>query len=141
MLEKKANTIDKYKQKLLATQGLEKDNEVLRGELEEMKLHSQDLEQKTQLFASLQKRINEYEHTLPKIDRDCHDLSVMVRQLKSDNETLTQRLHSADEEHARDLETISDLTEKKQGLDSPRQLGAKSGNGLESELDMSRGYV
>ena len=122
-----------------ATQGLEKDNETLRGELEEMKLHIQDSEQQTQLIASLQKRIHEYEHTLPKIDRDCHELSVMVRQLKIDNEALTQQCHLVSEQQARDHETIADLTEKKQSLDSSRSSGTKPFNGLESELER-RGY-
>ncbi|MCJ1250017.1 hypothetical protein MMC30_007243 [Trapelia coarctata] len=136
-LAKKANTLDKYKQKLQASQGLEKENQLLRGELEEVRQQYQETEQIRQELAGLERAIEEYKRILSKTEQDCHDLQVMKKQLEFNNATLAQRCEQADGQHLRDEQIIADLQAKSQTLDSTRSSGIGPVGGLDAELENS----
>ena len=133
-LAKKANTIDKYKQKLLASQGLEKENEQLRGEIEEIRQSAKDTANDQQQLAGLQLTIDEYKRTLPRIEQDCHELQMMKKQLEFDNSTLAQRWEEANEQHDRDQETIAELSDKLRDIESGQLSPMGAYGGLDAEL-------
>ena len=127
-LAKKANTVDKYKQKLQASQNLEKENQRLQSELDDLREGHQNADQSKQQIAGLQLAVEEYKRILPKIEQDRHELQMMKRQLEFDNATLAQRCEAANELHAKDQETIADLMGKT-GSARP------SSEGLDAELE------
>ncbi|KAI9880472.1 MAG: hypothetical protein M1830_002824 [Pleopsidium flavum] len=136
-LAKKANTIDKYKQKLQAGQNLEKENRYLRAELDELRQQWKDVDMGQQKTAGLQLAIDEYKRILPKIEQDRHELQMMKRQLEFDNAALAQRWETANEQQARDRETISDLTDKIREVESGQVSAFLPSGGLEEELSKS----
>jgi len=132
-LAKKANTVDKYKTKLQAAQNFEKENKHLQQEIEELQQRWKDVEIDQRKTAGLQQTIDEYRRILPKIEQDRVELQRMKKQLELDNATLAHRWDAANEQQARDRETISDLNEKIHDMESGQVLTAPSG-GLEQEL-------
>jgi chromosome segregation ATPase len=84
--------------------------------------------------AGLQLAIDEYKRILPKIEQDRHELQMMKRQLELDNATLIQRWETANEQQARDRETISDLTDKVREVESGQVSTILPSGGLEEEL-------
>ncbi|MCJ1368402.1 hypothetical protein MMC16_007544 [Acarospora aff. strigata] len=137
-LAKKANTIDKYKQKLQTAQNLEKDNMHLRTELDELHLRLKELETGQHKTAGLQLTIDEYKRILPKIEQDRVELQMMKKQLEFDNATLAHRWESANKQQARDQELIGDLTDKIREMESGQVLvPAPVSGGLEEELSKS----
>ena len=139
-LAKKANTVERYKQKLQASQILEKENQAVRGELQEALQQLKDVEQAKQQISGLNLAIEEYKRILPKIEQDRHELQMMKKQLEFDNATLAQRWETANEQHARDQETIAILEDKAKYLESTRSQGPVKPAGLALELDESRSH-
>ena len=135
---KKANTIDKYKQKLQANQNLENENHVLLDELEELRQQLKVADQARQQVAGFQLAIEEYKRILPKIEQDRHELQMMKKQLEFDNATLAQRWEIANEQQARDRDMIANLENKTRDVDSPETPGFDKVGGLDSELEKSR---
>ena len=121
-----------------ASQGLEKENQLLRGELEEVRQQYQETEQIRQQLAGLERAVEEYKRILSKTEQDCHDLQVMKKQLEFNNATLAQRCEQADAQHLRDEQMIADLHTKSQTLDSPRSSDIGLIGGLDAELDNTK---
>lgn len=109
---KKANTVEKYKQKLQASQDLQKHNTDLREELEEIRGRFNVADEERQKIAGLQLRINEYEKILPSLEQDRHELQLMKKQLEIENVELTHRWNAINEQHGLAQESIADLNEK-----------------------------
>ncbi|MCJ1314473.1 hypothetical protein MMC25_008155 [Agyrium rufum] len=114
-LSKKANTVDKYKQKLQTTQALEKENQSLRFELEDLKQTASSDDQSQQQVAGLQLAIEEYKRILPKIEQDRHELQMMKRQLEFNNAALVGRIESSEAQSARDQEKVAELQKGRGG--------------------------
>ena len=127
-LAKKANTVDKYKQKLQASQNLEKENQRLHSELDDLRDSYQNADQSRQQIAGLQLAVEEYKRILPKIEQDRHELQMMKRQLEFDNATLAQRCEAANELHLKDQELMADLMGKTSNAKA-------SGDVLDAELE------
>ncbi|KAL9120222.1 MAG: hypothetical protein Q9187_003224 [Circinaria calcarea] len=137
-LAKTANAVKKYKQKLQASSNLEKENQTMRDELEDLRQQLKNAEQTRQQVAGLQLAVDEYKRILPKIEQDRHELQMMKKQLEFDNVALAQRWEVANEQHAKDQETIADLQDRAQIVASPNSpyLGTKGR--LETELEDGR---
>jgi protein HOOK3 len=129
-LARKANALDKYKQKALAAQDLEKDYNLLRGEHEELRNHVKDSDEWKKKVAGLEGMVAEYRKILPRLESEHHELQMMKKTLEYDTTSLAQKLENADAQHVRDLETIADLKEKSMHS----RLSMDFGN-LEAELE------
>lgn len=133
-LAKKANTAERYKQKLEASQNLQKENLGLREELNEVREQLGSAQSARDRVAGLEVAIEEYQRTLPKIEQDRHELQIVKQHLEFDNDALAQRCEAANEQIARDKETIANLTDKLRDVDGHRKLDSINGNGLAVEL-------
>ena len=139
-LARKANTIDKYKQKLKTAQNLEKENQTLRGELDETRQLLIDAQQASQQVTGLEKTIEEYKRILPKVEEDRHDAQMMKKQLEFDNAALAKRCEQAREAHAKDQETIADLLEKVRAPESLPSPTISAREGLQNEIEHSQSH-
>lgn len=106
----------------------------MRGELDEVRQTSNEDNQLKQKITHLELAVDEYRRILPKIEQDRHELQMMKKQLELDNKALLRKYEAVNEQHARDQETIADLMDKTQGLDSPRTPGGNVDSGLDAEL-------
>lgn len=133
-LAKKANTAERYKQKLEASQNLQKENAGLREELSEMHEQLRSAQSCRDRVAGLEVAIEEYQRTLPKIEQDRHELQIVKQHLEFDNDALAQRCEAANEQIALDKETIANLTDKLRVFDGHRKSDSVNGKGLAIEL-------
>ncbi|MCJ1285315.1 hypothetical protein MMC26_004655 [Xylographa opegraphella] len=134
---RKANTVDKYKQKALASSDLERQNQLVRGEVDEIREQLKEYEEAAKQVTALKKTITEYETILPRVEQDRHDLKHKMRQLEIDNAELSKRCDAAAAQHAKDQDRIIDLMEGPIGLDSPRTSGPNGLGPLDEELETS----
>ena len=138
---RKANTADKYKQKALASSDLEKQNQLVRGEVDEIREQLKEYEEAAKQVAALKKTITEYETILPRVEQDRHDLKHKMKQLEYDNAELSKQIDAATAQHAKDQDRIIDLMDGTSGLDSPRSSGIKGLGPLDEELESSETSV
>ena len=118
----------------MAYQNVEKENQLLRGELDELRQTSNLDNQLKQKITQLELAVDEYRRILPKIEQDRHELQMMKKQLEFDNKALLRKYEAVNEQHARDQETIADLMDKTQGLDLLSTPGGNVDSGLDAEL-------
>lgn len=116
--------MERYKQKLQASQALQKDNTDLREELEEVRGRFDAADEERKIVAGLQLRIKEYEKILPTLEQDRHELQLMKKELEFENIDLAQRWNAANEQHALDQENIADLSDKLE--DTQRRISSSS---------------
>ena len=134
---RKANTAEKYKQKLQAGNDLQKDNIDLREQLEEVREENEAAKKAQQQVASFQLAVEEYRRVLPKIEQERHELQMMKKQLEFDNATLKQRCDKSSEQHKQDQATIAGLNERLRLFDpdtTPSTQSARESGDLDSEL-------
>ena len=136
-LARKANTVDKYKQKAQASLDLEKQNQLVRGEVEEIREQLKDYEEAANQIAGLKKALEEYEVLLPRVEQDRHDLQLVKGKLEVDNADLRRRCEAAIEQHAKDQDRIIDLMAGPIGIDSPRISEPNGLGSLDEELETS----
>lgn len=111
-LARKANTAEKYKQKLQAGSDLQKENLGLRDELAELRQEYERTKQARTQVAGLQLAVDEYKRVLPKIEQERHELQMMKKQLEFDNAALAQRCDTAHGQYKRDQVTIASFNER-----------------------------
>lgn len=133
-LARKANTAERYKQKLQASQSLEKENSELREELNEVREQLKFAQSARKLVAGLEVENEEYKRTLPKIEQDRHELQIVKQHLELDNSTLVRRCELAEEQHARDEERIASLSVELRNIDISRRSDTSEDKGLDAEL-------
>lgn len=131
---RKANTADRYKQKLQASQTLEKENAELREELNEVREQLKSAQSARKLVAGLEVENEEYKRTLPKIEQDRHELQIVKQHLELDNSTLARRCELAEEQHARDEERIASLSVELRNIHISRRSETSEVKGLDAEL-------
>ena len=136
-LAKKANALDKYKQKLQANQDLEYENRELRSEIEELRLQSKAEGEDRQRAQGLEMTMQQYRKTIEQVEQDYSELQTMKRRLELDNAALTQRWESMTEQQSRDAEVISDLQEKLRELETGAGPRLEDSGNLERELKES----
>lgn len=133
-LARKANTAERYKQKLQASQSLEEENSELREELNEVREQLKSAQSARKLVAGLEVENEEYKRTLPKIEQDRHELQIVKQHLELDNSTLARRCELAEEQHARDEERIASLSVELRNIDISRRSDTSEDTGLDAEL-------
>lgn len=133
-LAKKANTVDKYKQKLQTSQDLEKDNELLRAEMEDIRQNTKSAGDIQEQLDNLQQTVDEYKEILPRIEQDRHELQMMKSQLEIDNAALAEKWEAANEQHTRDQDTIEELKVEFKNTESGAPSSVGAAGGLEAEL-------
>lgn len=134
---KKANLAERYKKKLQATQDLQKQYEDLVEEFNEVRQQFSIADKDRQQVAGLLQANEEYKRILPKIEQDRHELQMMKKQLEFDNAALAQRWDDANEQHARDQESIATLTDKLGDYELSQASKSIESNGLASEIEKS----
>ncbi|KAI9844517.1 MAG: hypothetical protein M1838_002165 [Thelocarpon superellum] len=136
-LAKKANALDKYRQKLQATQELEHENRELRTEIEEIRLQSKLADEDRQRAQGLEMTVEQYRQTIERVEQDYSELQTMKRRLELDNAAFAERWETANEQQARDSEMIVELQEKVRELESGAVPGLEENGSLENELNNS----
>lgn len=132
---KKANAAERYKQKLQDTQDLQKRHTDLLEELDEVRQHFKVAEKARQEIPGLHLALEEYKKILPKIEQDRHDLQIMKKHLEFDNDALAKRCSSANEQHARDQQSIAELTNKLADCELRQGSTSIDREGLKSEIE------
>ena len=133
-LAKKANAAEKYKQKILASQDLQKENSELRQELMEIRQLYQGAEKARQQVPGLQRAVEDYKQVLEKVEQEHYELQRMKKQLEFDNKALASRWDEANARHIRDQESIADLSNKLRTMGESSSPSAREDGGLETEL-------
>ena len=127
---RKANTVDRYKQKLEAMQIVEKEAQELRAQLEDMRQQADRTEEHSQ---GLEMTIEKYRQTLETIEQQNYELQTVKRQFELENKLLTERSENLVEENAHSANIISSLQEKLSELEARK--GSKDENAdLQSQL-------
>ena len=133
-LAKKANTLDKYKQKLQSIQDLESENRQLHSEVEELRQQTREADNNREDSVGLQLMVEQYRRTISKVEQDYSDLQIVKRRLEHDKVTLVERIESLTEQQSRNVETISDLQDRVREIESGAIPGGDDGS-LETELE------
>ena len=132
---RKANTAENYMKKLQASQGVEKERDLLRQELEDARHIAMASEKLRQENLALRKSNDETSHTLSQIEQEFEELRVTNKQLRVTRDGALQQVNTLTERFAQDQETIAELKDRQgESIDpsSPNDYG-----GLEGELQTS----
>ena len=108
-LARKANTAEKYRQKLEASQDLEKDNTNLRAKVTELQSQLKQSDFARTSSNDLQREIDEYRRLLPSIEQERYELNEMKKRLEFDYHTLEARYHDTAEELSRQSHSVEEL--------------------------------
>ena len=131
---RKANTADKYMQKLQASQSVEKERDSLRQELEDMRTQLAGLAKIRQENAALQQSNDESSRILSQIEQEHDELRMTKKQLRVNYDSLARQIDALNERFAQDQETIADLRDR-HGTSDRNSLSTAVNGGLEGELD------
>lgn len=108
-LARKANTAEKYRQKLEASQDLEKDNTSLRTKVTELQNQLKQSDFARASSSDLQREIDEYRRLLPSIEQERYELNEMKKRLEFDYHALQARYHDTVEQLSRQQQAVEDL--------------------------------
>ena len=111
-LARKANAIDKYKQKLQTMQETEKENNNLRNQLEEYRELNQQGSKALDRVKVLETTIDEYKKVIPTIEQELHEQRMIRKQSDYRSEELNKRLKESNDQFVRDQERIAELIEQ-----------------------------
>ena len=131
---RKANTADKYMQKLQASQGVEKERDSLRQELEEVRAKLAGTAKLQQENAALQQSNDESSRILSQIEQEHDELRMTKKQLRVNYDSLARQVDALNERFAQDQETIADLRDRN-GVSDRTSSSAAVNGGLEGELN------
>lgn len=130
---RKANTADKYMQKLQASQSVEKERDSFRLELDDARAKIAATEKLRQQNAALQLSNDETSRTLSQIEQEHDELRMTKKQLRMNYDSLAQQVDALNERFAQDQETIADLRDRGMNSESNPSPTIMNG-GLEGEL-------
>lgn len=108
-LARKANTAEKYRQKLEASQDLEKDNANLRSKVNDLQNQLKQSDSAQASSSDLQREVDEYRRLLPSIEQERYELNEMKKRLEFDYHTLEARYHDTTEQLSRQHQAVEDL--------------------------------
>lgn len=108
-LTRKANTAEKYRQKLEASQDLEKDNNSLRAKVTELQNELKQFDVARASSSDLQREIDEYRRLLPSIEQERYELNEMKKRLEFDYHALEARYHDTLEQLSRQDQAVEEL--------------------------------
>ncbi|KIW67966.1 hypothetical protein PV04_03944 [Phialophora macrospora] len=108
-LARKANTAEKYRQKLEASQDLDKENHNLRAKVTELQNQLKQSDFARASSSDLQREIDEYRRLLPSIEQERYELNEMKKRLEFDYHTLEARYHDSAEQLSRQNQAVEEL--------------------------------
>jgi uncharacterized phage infection (PIP) family protein YhgE len=122
-LARKANTAEKYRQKLEASQDLEKDNNNLKSKVAELQSQLRQSDMSRTGTNDLQREIDEYRRLLPSIEQERYELNEMKKRLEFDFHTLEARYHETNEQLSRQNRNVEELQSRlsdyEEGIEPP----------------------
>ena len=121
-LSRKANAADKYKQKLEASQDLEKENQTLRERVTELQGQVRFSDSTTMAKSDLQRENEELKKLFSVIEQDYNETADMKKRLEFDYQTLEARYQDRGEDLRRSQQTIEDLQGRLADFDDGVQL-------------------
>ncbi|ETN44241.1 uncharacterized protein HMPREF1541_10792 [Cyphellophora europaea CBS 101466] len=121
-LARKANAAEKYKQKLEASQDLEKENQNLRERVTELQGQVRFSDSTTMAKSDLQRENEELKKLFSVIEQDYNETADMKKRLEFDYQTLEARFHDRGEDLRRHQQTIEDLQGRLADFDEGVQL-------------------
>jgi protein HOOK3 len=116
-LARKANAADKYKQKLEASQDLEKENANLKERITELQGQVRHSDSTTVAKSDLQRENEELKKLFSVIEQDYNETATMKKQLEFDYQTLEARFHDRGEDLRRHQQMVEDLQGQIQDYD------------------------
>jgi myosin heavy subunit len=125
-LSRKANAADKYKQKLEASQDLERENQSLRERITELQGQVRFSDSTTMAKSDLQRENEELKKLFSVIEQDYNETADMKKRLEFDYQTLEARYQDRGEDIRRHQQTIEDLQGRLTDLDDGEQLAPVS---------------
>lgn len=151
-LARKANAAEKYKQKLEASQDLEKENLNLRTKINELQLQLKQSDATRVSTSDLQREIDEYRRLLPSIEQERYEVNEMKKRLELDYHALEARYHDTAEQLSRQQHTVEDLqgrlrdyedgiTPAPREPDNVKDLESEEGEFAESEARLTAALV
>jgi hypothetical protein len=108
-LARKANTAEKYRQKLEASQDLDKENNNLKAKVTELQNQLKQSDFARASSSDLQREIDEYRRLLPSIEQERYELNEMKKRLEFDYHTLEARYHDSAEQLSRQNQAVEEL--------------------------------
>ena len=108
-LARKANAAEKYRQKLEASQDLEKDNATLRNKINDLQTQLKQSDFARATSSDLEREVDEYRRLLPSIEQERHELNEMKKRLELDYHALEARYLDQAEQLSRQNQNVEDL--------------------------------
>jgi hypothetical protein len=137
-LQKKANTVDRYKQKLESQRSLETDIKNLELENEELKMRIRDFELLKVRNESLEATHLQFQNTLSRHEMEIFELTSRKNTIDEEKKELQRALQRLEEIRLADEEHINELQEQVTARPSSLELtGAISMGNLEEELEQT----
>lgn len=133
---KKANTAEKFKKQLQASNGLKKENDELRSRLEDYHRQEAKSEELWQKNVGLQTQVEEYRKLVPRIEEDNAELIRVRGKLQLDNESLRKELSRAQRQNKQYQATIAQLNQRVRSS-SVSSIGSRDNEDLEAEISNS----
>ncbi|KAL9098683.1 MAG: hypothetical protein Q9163_005697 [Psora crenata] len=130
---RKANTADKYVQKLQASQNIEKERDFFRQELDGARNAVGATEKIRKENIALQKSNDEASRALSQIEQENEELRMTKKQLRVNYDSLAQQVAALNERFAQDQEIIAELRDRQGGSLVPASPTVAN-TGLEGEL-------
>ncbi|KAJ5562315.1 hypothetical protein N7461_001076 [Penicillium sp. DV-2018c] len=128
-LARKANAAEKYRQKLQASQDLDKENQTLKNQIKDLQQQLKESDAQQRWSSEREVELEEYRKLLPQVEQECTEIQNLKKQLEFNNHALTERLESANEQHERDDALISELRERlgeMDGMPGSRSPGSET---------------
>ena len=108
-LSRRANAADKYKQKLEATNDLEKENAQLRERVTELQSKLKQSDSSQVSSTDLAREIDEYRRLLPSIEQERHELNEMKKRLEFDYHALQARYQDTVDQYGRQQKAMEEV--------------------------------
>lgn len=121
-LSRKANTAEKYRLKLEASQDLEKENASLKTRISDLQGQLRTSDTKTASSSNLAREVEEYRRMLPAIEQDRHELNEMKKRVEFEFHMLQARYSESEEQLRRSRLEVEDLQGRLRELDESVQV-------------------
>lgn len=108
-LARKANAAEKYRQKLEASQDLEKENASLKQKVSELQGLVKASDSRTATSSDLAREVDEYRRLLPSIEQERHEVNEMKKRIEFDYHLLQARYTESEEEIRRKRAEVEEL--------------------------------
>lgn len=121
-LSRKANTAEKYRLKLEASQELEKENASLKTKVGDLQSQLRTSDTKTASSSNLAREVEEYRRMLPAIEQDRHELNEMKKRVEFEFHMLQARYSELEEQNRRSRQEVEDLQGRLRELDETTEV-------------------